>query len=111
MANQVVGETGWSNWAPMGVATYNAPNITTNIRGYSEISVLGRTSDSHSRAQFATFDPEMEQLSNWTWDATGWETDRALPVAADGEIIYALIDGLDGFGYWKVVYNNPNGEP
>jgi hypothetical protein len=86
--HQPVGASSWPSWTPM------------------VIDILG--TDLHPR--FATFDPFMNRLTNWTVDASGFQTFGSVTLTANQEVIYGLIDGLDGIGYWKVVYNNPNGE-
>ena len=50
----------------LGVTTFDSPNITTNIRGYMEVSIL----DINSQPQFATFDPFGDRLTNWTTDTS-----------------------------------------
>jgi hypothetical protein len=75
-------------------------------KGYMEVSIL----DINFRPQFATFDPFGDRLTNWTTDTSGFQTDNPVTLTANGEVIYALIDGLDDEGFWKAVYNNPNNE-
>jgi hypothetical protein len=106
MTSQEFTSATWRNWISLNFTTIAQPNITSNVNGYSEISVLG--TDNHPR--FATFDPEMDQLTDWTVDTTGFQTNNSIPLVANGETIYSLITGLDGIGRWKEVYLNPGGE-
>jgi hypothetical protein len=56
--HQPVGAPSWPSWTSLGVTTFDSPNITTNIRGYMEVSIL----DINFQPQFATFDPFGDRL-------------------------------------------------
>src|SRR5579883_3346420 len=81
---QALGASSWPNWIPMGVNTVAQPNITSNTNGYMVIDVLG--TDLHPR--YATFDPGMERLTNWTVDTTGFQTFDTVTLTPNNEIIY-----------------------
>jgi hypothetical protein len=101
--HQQVGATTWGSWTslqrttPMKMETVNSPQILANTRGLMVISYV----DPNGNPWYQLFDKNLNPVAGWTQDLTHWQTSNPVSLTADGDIVYSLLTGLDGNGWWK----------
>jgi hypothetical protein len=112
---QIVGANSWSNWTPiLGQATNAnrtlvsgavAPGaqvfvaVNQNTDG-SETFVMSAL-DSNHVPEYATFNTTFAQLTDWTLDTTGFQSNETPELTTNGSSTFSLITGLDDLAYWK----------
>ena len=101
MTSQALGAHGWNSWTPMGVDTFDTPHSAACANGNMVVSIR----DINSRPEFAKFDAWGNQQSGFSVDTTGWQTNWAVQLTANGNSVYSLFNGFDTLGYWKQVYD------
>ena len=60
--------------------------------------------DSNHVPEYATFNTTFAQLTDWTVDTTGFQSNSTPELTTNGSSTYSLITGLDDLGYWKQVF-------
>jgi hypothetical protein len=101
MTSQALGAHGWNNWTSMGVSTFDTPHSAACPNGNMVVSIR----DINSHPEFAKFDAWGNQKTSFTVDTSGFQTNWAVQLTANGNSVYSLITGLDNNGYWKQVYD------
>jgi hypothetical protein len=101
MTSQALGAHGWNNWTPMGVSTFDTPHSAACANGNMVVSIR----DINSHPEFAKFDAKGDQLSGFSVDTSGFQTNWAVQLTANGNSVYSLIHGLENDGWWKQVYD------
>ena len=101
MTSQTLGAAAWNSWTPMGVSTYDTPHSVACANGNMVFSIR----DINSHPEFAKFNAWGDQQTGFSVDTTGFQSDWAVQLTANGNTAYSLITGFNNGGYWKQVYD------
>jgi hypothetical protein len=91
----------WNNFTDEGGVTFDSPTITSNNLG----AVLVAQRGTDNRVYYQEYNYLGQPLTDWEQETVGYQTLHPVTLAANGQIIYSLITGEDGFVYWKEAWN------
>jgi len=111
---QGIGAQAWADWTPIlnqpsrgnltmvaspmpGAQMTAVTNINTNGSQTIVVSML----DVNRNPEFASFDTNFNQTTEWTRDTSGFQTDATPNLSTNGNATYSIIDGLDDIAYYK----------
>jgi hypothetical protein len=96
-STQTIGQLNWNPWRSLGQQTINSPQIIAAPDGNLVISYI-------SPAQvpmYSTFDPNFNQMTNWTADTSGFLSFNPVRLVLVGAQVWALLTSLGGVGWNK----------
>ncbi|MCU1223056.1 MAG: hypothetical protein JWQ42_1149 [Edaphobacter sp.] len=101
-SSQPLFSTSWAGWTLMGSEqTATAPQIIAQPGGVMMMSYVA----SDGRPRYRRFDQNLNALTGWTVDTTGFQTFNPVTLTVAGIFIYALLTGFNDQGFFKQVFS------
>lgn len=93
----------WGNFANSNTPSNIPPTVGGNMQTGDYLVGIVNTTGVPAYGRYGPFGFPLE--TNWSRDITGWVTNNRETLVAIGAIFYAILTGLDGDAYNKVVWN------